>query len=225
MLALTTAPVALATTTTTTTTLRRRATTIAKKRASSQRARASSVAVRRGSALVVRAASEGEDAAPDSRAYREAKEPELGGIIGKVVSNLPDGRKASAPESYGARPASKTLSEGRYRRPPPERVGGVTESAVRGDDFEVVDGPSFGIGTLVGVLVAAATLGGAYFTVQKLQEGPVARKGGARMPAFDSEIGNASKPDAAPAAAVVEAPAVVEEVAVVEAPAVEVDAN
>ena len=109
MLALTTAPVALATTTTTTTTLRRRATTIAKKRASSKRARASSVAVRRGSALVVRAASEGEDAAPDSRAYREAKEPELGGIIGKVVSNLPDCRKASAPESYGARPASKTL--------------------------------------------------------------------------------------------------------------------
>ena len=95
-------------------------------------------------------------------------------------------RKASAPESYGSRPKSKTLEEGRYRRPPPERVGGVTEDAVRGDDYEVVDGPSFGVGTLVGVLLAIATLGGAYLTVEKLQQGPVApREGAVRMPATD----------------------------------------
>jgi hypothetical protein len=56
-------------------------------------------------------------------------------------------------ESYDAKPQSRTLEEGRYRRPPPERVGGVTEDAVRGEDYEVVDGPSFGVGTLVGVLV------------------------------------------------------------------------
>ena len=66
------------------------------------------------------------------------------------------------------------------------RVGGVTEDAVRGDDYEVVDGPSFGVGTLVGVLLAIATLGGAYLTVEKLQQGPVApREGAVRMPATD----------------------------------------
>ena len=108
------------------------------------------------------------------------------GILGKLVSNLPDGRKSSAPESYGSRPESITLQEGRYRRPPPERVGGVTEDAVRGEDYEVVDGPSFGIGTLVGVLLAIATLGGAYLTVNKLSQGPVApREGAVRMPATD----------------------------------------
>ena len=95
-------------------------------------------------------------------------------------------RAPAAPESYGSRPKSKTLEEGRYRRPPPERVGGVTEDAVRGDDYEVVDGPSFGVGTLVGVLLAIATLGGAYLTVEKLQQGPVApREGAVRMPATD----------------------------------------
>mmetsp|Transcript_13794 Transcript_13794/g.55827 ORF Transcript_13794/g.55827 Transcript_13794/m.55827 type:complete len:168 (+) Transcript_13794:41-544(+) len=134
-----------------------------------------------------RASSQDEEAA-DSSAYRAANsgDDEPAGLIGKLVSNLPDGRKASAPESYGSRPKSKTLEEGRYRRPPPERVGGVTEDAVRGDDYEVVDGPSFGIGTLVGVLLAIATLGGAYLTVEKLQQGPVApREGAVRMPATD----------------------------------------
>ena len=134
-----------------------------------------------------RASSQDEEAA-DSSAYRAASGDgdEPAGLIGKLVSNLPDGRKASAPESYGSRPKSKTLEEGRYRRPPPERVGGVTEDAVRGDDYEVVEGPSFGVGTLVGVLLAIATLGGAYLTVEKLQQGPVApREGAVRMPATD----------------------------------------
>ncbi len=135
-----------------------------------------------------RASSQDEEAA-DSSAYRAASSgdgDEPAGLIGKLVSNLPDGRKASAPESYGSRPKSKTLEEGRYRRPPPERVGGVTEDAVRGDDYEVVEGPSFGVGTLVGVLLAIATLGGAYLTVEKLQQGPVApREGAVRMPATD----------------------------------------
>ena len=50
----------------------------------------------------------------------------------------------------------------------------------------MVDGPSFGVGTLVGVLLAIATLGGAYLTVEKLQQGPVApREGAVRMPATD----------------------------------------
>ena len=122
-----------------------------------------------------RASSQDEEAA-DASAYRAASSgdgDEPAGLIGKLVSNLPDGRKASAPESYGSRPKSKTLEEGRYRRPPPERVGGVTEDAVRGDDYEVVDGPSFGVGTLVGVLLAIATLGGVPHR-GKLQQGPVA---------------------------------------------------
>ena len=93
------------------------------------------------------------------------------------------------------------LEEGRYRRPPPERVGGVNEDTVRGEDFEVVDGPSFGVGTLVGLLVAAATLGGVYLTVTKLQAGPVERKGGARMPERDTIA-----PRAAPAPPVAVAP-------------------
>lgn len=136
--------------------------------------------------MTVRAAEDG-DKAQDSSAYRRQNEvSEDAGILGKIVSNLPDGRKESAPESYGARPESRTLEEGRYRRPPPERVGGVSEDAVRGDDFEVVDGPSFGVGTLVGVLVAAATLGGAYLTVSKLGESPVEKKGTVRMPERDS---------------------------------------
>ena len=134
-----------------------------------------------------RASSQDEEAA-DSSAYRAANsgDDEPAGLIGKLVSNLPDGRKASAPESYGSRPKSKTLEEGRYRRPPPERVGGVTEDAVRGDDYAVVGGRAFGVGTLVGVLLAIATLGGAYLTVEKLQQGPVApREGAVRMPATD----------------------------------------
>lgn len=141
---------------------------------------------RRAGSLITRASDE-EGKAQDSSAYRAAvKDEEDAGLIGKLVSNLPDGRKASAPESYGSRPESRTLTEGRYRRPPPERVGGVTESNVRGEDFEVVDGPSFGVGTIVGLLVAAATLGAVYLTVQKLGEGPVQKKGSVRMPERDS---------------------------------------
>lgn len=136
--------------------------------------------------MTVRASEEGEKA-QDSSAYRQSVEADdESGIIGKIISNLPDGRKESAPESYDAKPRSRTLEEGRYRRPPPERVGGVTEEAVRGDDFEVVDGPNFGVGTLVGLVVAAATLGGVYLTVTKLQEGPVEKKGSVRMPERDS---------------------------------------
>ena len=140
----------------------------------------------RRAVVTVRASEEGETA-QDSSAYRESiAAGEESGILGKIVSNLPDGRKESAPESYGEKPKSRTLEEGRYRRPPPERVGGVTEDSVRGDDFEVVDGPSFGVGTLVGLVVAAATLGGVYLTVTKLQSGPVEKKGSARMPERDS---------------------------------------
>jgi|TARA_B110000444_G_C18640307_1_gene501146 hypothetical protein len=139
----------------------------------------------RTKAVNIRASSTDEEAA-DSASYRTGDGEAPSGILGKLVSNLPDGRKATAPESYGSRPESITLQEGRYRRPPPERVGGVTEDAVRGEDYEVVDGPSFGIGTLVGVLLAIATLGGAYLTVNKLSQGPVApREGAVRMPATD----------------------------------------
>lgn len=114
--------------------------------------------------MTVRASDDGENA-QDSSAYRKAApDDKKAGIFDKIVSNLPDGRRESVPESYGEKPFSRTLEEGRYRRPPPERVGGVTEEAVRGDDFELVDGPSFGVGTLVGLLVAAATLGGVYLT-------------------------------------------------------------
>lgn len=127
-----------------------------------------------------------EDKASDSSSYRAAEGTEAG-LLGKIVSNLPDGRKESAPESYGARPASKTLAEGRYRRPPPERVGGVTEDSVRGNDFEVVEGPSFGIGTAVGILVALATLGGVFLTVNKISEGPV-KKETTRMPERDTAM-------------------------------------
>ena len=58
----------------------------------------------------VRASDDG-DKAQDSSAYRAA-ETEEGGILGKIVSNLPDGRKESAPESYDARPRSRTLEVG-----------------------------------------------------------------------------------------------------------------
>ena len=137
---------------------------------------------RHAAATVTVRAAKDDDEAKDSSSYRSGTDSTF---LGKVVSSLPDGRKQSAPESYGDRPESKTLQEGRYRRPPPERVGGVNESTVRGEDFEVVDGPSFGIGTLIGLVVAAATLGAVYLTVTKLGE-PVERKRGARMPERDS---------------------------------------
>ena len=159
----------------------------------------------RRAARVVRVRAADEDEAQDSSAYRQSNSEDAG-LLGKIVSNLPDGRKETAPESYGSRPQSKTLTEGRYRRPPPERVGGVSEQSVRGDDFEVVDGPSFGVGTLVGVAVAAATLGGVYLTVTKLGEGPVKRDV-KRMPERDAPLPArvVETPAAEPAA---EAPAV-----------------
>ena len=58
----------------------------------------------------VRASEEGEKA-QDSSAYRTAQEEEAG-ILGKIVANLPDGRKESAPESYDAKPQSRTLEVG-----------------------------------------------------------------------------------------------------------------
>ena len=148
------------------------------------------------------AASEGEDAAPDSRAYREAKEPELGGIIGKVVRQ-PPGRSQGVRarvlrRATGVQDALGGVATAARRR---ERVGGVTESAVRGDDFEVVDGPSFGIGTLVGRPRRGGDVGGGRTSrCRSFRRGAWwrGREGRARMPAFDSEIGNASKPDAAP---------------------------
>ena len=51
----------------------------------------------------------------------------------------------------------------------------------------MVDGPSFGVGTLVGVALAAATLGGVYLTVTKLGEGPVKRDV-KRMPERDAPL-------------------------------------
>jgi hypothetical protein len=38
-------------------------------------------------------------------------------LLGNLVSNLPTLRKEDAPDSYGNRPESKTLTEGRYKRP------------------------------------------------------------------------------------------------------------
>eukprot|EP00227_Mantoniella_beaufortii_P008416 CAMPEP_0197591900 /NCGR_PEP_ID=MMETSP1326-20131121/14046_1 /TAXON_ID=1155430 /ORGANISM="Genus nov. species nov., Strain RCC2288" /LENGTH=188 /DNA_ID=CAMNT_0043157479 /DNA_START=51 /DNA_END=617 /DNA_ORIENTATION=+ len=156
----------------------------------------------RRATIVVRAAADDDDA-DDSRGYRKADSETSG--LGGFISRLPSGRKESAPESYGSRPQSRTLEEGRYRRPPPERVGGVTEESVRGDDFQLVEGPSFGIGTAVGVFVAAATLGIVYLTVTKLGDGPVQKKG-SRMPSSDRELAAKAAPTAA--VEVVTAPAV-----------------
>ena len=154
--------------------------------ASPQQTRVARKTSRRAVRVLTRA-SDDDDKASDSSSYRAAGSSgdEESGFFGKFIKNLPDGRKGSAPESYGARPASKTLAEGRYRRPPPERVGGVTESSVRGDDLEVVEGPSFGVGTLVGALVAVATLGAVFVTVNKISEGPVV-KTTTRMPERDT---------------------------------------
>ena len=63
----------------------------------------------------------------------------------------------------------------------------MTEDSVRGNDFEVVEGPSFGIGTAVGILVALATLGGVFLTVNKISEGPV-KKETTRMPERDTAM-------------------------------------
>ena len=61
--------------------------------------------------MSVRASEEG-DKAQDSSAYRAAQTEEETSILGKIVANLPDGRKESAPESYDAKPQSRTLEVG-----------------------------------------------------------------------------------------------------------------
>ena len=108
------------------------------------------------------------------------------GLLGNLVSNLPTLRKEDAPDSYGNRPESKTLTEGRYKRPTTVRVGNVDEATVRGEDFEVAEGGP-GIGLLVTLLFGAAVLGGAYLTVQKLTSEPPAatKRSSRRMPASD----------------------------------------
>jgi hypothetical protein len=126
-------------------------------------------------------------------------------VLGKIVSSLPDGRKETAPESYGSRPESKTLKEGRYARGNPVRSGAVTEAAIRGEDFEVVESGMPGVGSLVTLAVGAAVLFGVYKVVDALNSEPVAPRAVNRMPETD-------KPAPPRAAAVVAAP--------VEAPAV-----
>jgi len=154
-----------------------------------------------------RASSEDDERAQDSSSYRRAAEdpPQLEGVLGKIVSSLPDGRKETAPESYGSRPESKTLKEGRYARGNPVRSGAVTEAAIRGEDFEVVESGMPGVGSLVTLAVGAAVLFGVYKVVDALNSEPVAPRAVNRMPETD-------KPAPPRAAAVVAAP--------VEAPAV-----
>jgi len=163
-------------------------------------------------------ASQDDDTAADSSSYRAQEQPELDGLLGKIVSNLPDGRKETAPESYGSRPESKTLKEGRYARGDPIRSGQVREDTIRGEDFEVVEsGP--GVGTLVTLAVGGAVLFGVYKVVTLLGEEPVApRRTSGRMPASDNpEVAAVA---VARAAVVVDAGASASDVA----PAVEIGA-
>lgn len=117
-----------------------------------------------------------DDEAEDSSAYRSAENPELDGVLGKLVSNLPDGRRESAPESYGARPESKTLKEGRYARGDPIRAGGVREDTLRGEDFTVVEGEGPSATTLATLAVGAAVLFGVYKVVELLGDEPVEKR-------------------------------------------------
>lgn len=161
-------------------------------------------------------ASQDEDAAEDSSAYRAREQPELDGFFGKIVSNLPDGRKETAPESYGSRPESKTLKEGRYARGDPIRAGQVREDTIRGEDFEVVESGLPGVGTLVTLAVGGAVLFGVYKVVALLGEEPVApKRSSQRMPASEN-------PKVA-AVAVARAPVAVD-ASDAEAPAVEIGA-
>jgi len=134
----------------------------------------------------------GEDEAEDSSRYRSSREDpkELDGIIGKLVSNLPDGRKSDAPESYGSRPESRTLKEGRYARGDPIRAGLVREDTIRGEDFEVVESGLPSVGTLVTLAVGAAVLFGVYKVVDLIGDAPAetTRRSTHRMPATDREI-------------------------------------
>jgi hypothetical protein len=151
------------------------------------------------------AGSEDDDFVPaqDSSRFRQRDddddEDKPSGLLGDLVSNLPTLRKEDAPESYGSRPESKTLKEGRYKRPTTVRVGNVDESTVRGEDFEIAEGGP-GIGLLVTLLFGAAVLGGVYLTVQKLQEPPAASKRQSRrMPASDKPALKSAPAPAAPA--------------------------
>lgn len=102
------------------------------------------------------------------------------------MESLPDGRKETAPESYGSRPESKTLKEGRYARGDPIRSGQVREDTIRGEDFEVVESSGPSVTTLVTLAVGAAVLFGVYKVVDLLQEAPVEKRAtSARMPATD----------------------------------------
>ena len=145
-----------------------------------------------------------EDEAEDSSRYRSAREEkkELDGFIGKIVSNLPDGRKSDAPESYGSRPESRTLKEGRYARGDPIRAGLVREDTIRGEDFEVVESGLPSVGTLVTLAVGAAVLFGVYKVVELIGDAPAEtpRRSSRRMPETDREI-SAPAVKAAPAPA------------------------
>lgn len=171
---------------------------------------------RRSAAATTTRASQDEDAAQDSSAYRAREQPELDGFFGKIVSNLPDGRKETAPESYGSRPESKTLKEGRYARGDPIRAGQVREDTIRGEDFEVVESGLPGVGTLVTLAVGGAVLFGVWKVVTLLGEEPVApKRSSGRMPASDN-------PEVA-ALTVARAPVAVD-ASGAEAPAVEIGA-
>ena len=192
----------LTTTTTTTTT-----TTKSTIRHRGARARSTG---RVGGATVVRRAggSEDEELARDSSAYRGVArgDAESGGLLGKIVANLPDGRRETAPESYGSRPESKTLKEGRYARGDPIRSGAVREDTIRGEDFEVVESGLPGIGALVTLAIGGAVLFGVYKVVTLLDEPVAPRAGSARMPASEKpELARVSRGE--PVAAL-QAPAV-----------------
>lgn len=151
------------------------------------------------------AGSEDDDFVPaqDSSRFRQRDdddEDKPSGLLGNLVSNLPTLRKEDAPESYGSRPESRTLKEGRYKRPTTVRVGNVDEATVRGEDFEIAEGGP-GIGLLVTLLFGAAVLGGVYLTVQKLTEEPPAatKRQSRRMPASDKPALKSAPAPAAPA--------------------------
>ena len=157
-----------------------------------QRSSSSKRASTSGYKVTAAAGSEDDDFVPaqDSSRFRqkqiEEDDEKPSGLLGNLVSNLPTLRKEDAPDSYGNRPESKTLTEGRYKRPTTVRVGNVDEATVRGEDFEVAEGGP-GIGLLVTLLFGAAVLGGAYLTVQKLTSEPPAatKRSSRRMPASD----------------------------------------
>lgn len=153
------------------------------------RARVVRTAPARSAGVVVRASG---DEAENSARYRRAADDdeEVGGLIGKLVSSLPDGRKESAPESYGARPESRTLKEGRYARGDPIRSGLVREDTIRGEDFEVVEGGAPSVGTLATLAVGAGVLFGVYKVVDLIGQAPAEtpRRSSARMPASDRDI-------------------------------------